>query len=538
MTGFSLPPTHADTQAAFFDPGSATAWLGRQPQANAPAMLAALLEQIHLYNTVSTPAQLRFATLDSLRHSVFSVSANCQHRFEHKPLPLLPAEQATLDAVRELWRAYATGYVRCLQASLEQDISVSGISSTLAHRALCCLRMEQLNGYLAASEPSTGFWHTLHAIYACAEHLGATRTPIADRHMGETRESTVSGQYCMALLLHLACPFSLPRRHFAALNRWLARWREQAEIVTPADNALKSCCLALDLAQDCPLHDPQPTSSTVRWLSLNGVLRKMRKRVDRLSAGESPENLKLGSGLAADTCISLLKRTAQRLRSPQPIECDPPQKDEPVLVATGLENIHRALGGRSLEALSPQFRSKLNADRLAIFGHIPENENRLPIQTETWWLRKQQADRFELQRPSDQGGARVALNHWLAIKMPQSPDFALASINQMFVRQKKPETHLYVTACHFRGESATLFAEARDKWSGKNLCYPALLLSEKKSTGQQASIVVPSELTARSVCIRFFDGQKRPRPDLQLGELIERRGDSEHWSPAPSADEG
>jgi hypothetical protein len=417
-----LPQTRTENASAFFDANSAVEWLGRQPQANASAMLTGLLGQIQAYNSYQTPPRQRFKTLEALRKTIFAVSAECQRRYENKPLPLLPAEQLMLDAVRGLWRNCAVAYLHCLQACLEGDSSAAGYGVKAAHRALACLRMEQTNGYLACSEPVSSFWRTLHAVFAVAERLGVTLEPVEDRLLGETSESTVSAQYCMALLLHLAGPFAVSRSHFAALSRWLARWREQAKLLARPESDAKSCCIALDLAQDQPLHDKQRAASVPRWLSLNNVLRKIRKRLEMLEAGESPESLRLGSGLSSEACISLLTQLAEHLRHPRQAAAEALPGTASVMLAAGLENIHLALGGRGLNdpLASPMSVDRLRADQIAVFGHVVETESSKQAQTEKWWLLKQEMNVLSLQRSLASGEARMMLKGLLAVKQPAS----------------------------------------------------------------------------------------------------------------------
>ena len=540
MTAFSLPSTQADNKAAFFDANSAADWLARQPQANASAMLSELVTQIQAYNTYDTAPRDRFKTLEVLRKTIFAVSGDCQRRYENKPLPLLPAEQSVLDSVRCLWRTCAVAYLHCLQACLERDTSITSNSGKVAHRALSCLRMEQLNGYLASAEPEGELWRILHSVFASAERLGVTLEPVEDRLLGETSESTASGQYCMALLLHLACPSSLTRSHFAAATRWLARWREQAKIVTRPDADPKSCCIGLDLSQDRPIHDNLRAASDARWLSLYGVLRKMRKRVEMLTAGESPESLKLGSGLSSESCISLLTQISDHLRFPQQPEPDLPPGAASVLVAAGLENIHRVLGGKGLNdpMASSSLGSKLSADQIAVFGHVVETENSKVTKIENWWLLRKEADLLQLRRPADCGDARMVLKGLLAIQLPQFKYYVLASISQLELRGEKSEASLSVAVNLYHGEPVPLVAESREKGSGKILRYPAFMLPAEEKSNKPVSIILPAGVTARALSIRLYDTRERSPLDWQLAELIERNADSEHWSLIRLAPEG
>ena len=137
MTWFTLPPLEAGQNAAFLDSRSASTWLARQPQANAPAMLAEFIAQIQAFNRCRVAPDERFRTLTVLRNALFAASRDCQRRYENKPLPLLRAEKDLQDSLRALWRACAVSYLHCLRACLEGDSSISPHGAKVAHRALC-----------------------------------------------------------------------------------------------------------------------------------------------------------------------------------------------------------------------------------------------------------------------------------------------------------------------------------------------------------------------------------------------------------------
>ncbi len=533
MTAISLPSTPAGKTAAFSDAHSAIEWLAHQPQANALAMLSELHTQLLAYNVHEISPRERFKTLEVLRKTIFTVSGDCQRRYESKPLPLMPAEQLVLDAVRGLWRACAVGYPRCLQACLERDGSIAGNSGKVAHRIFACLRMEQLNGYLALAEPEGGFWRLLHAVFASAERLGVTLDPVEDRLLGETSESTVSGQYAMALLLHLACPFSASRNHFAAMMRWLARWREQAKVLTQPDRDPKSCCICLDLSKDRPIHDPLQVVGTARWLSLNSVLRKIRKRIEMLTAGDSPEDLKLGTGLSVESCILLLTRISDHLRSPSQPGPDLAAGAVAAKVAVGLENIHRALGGKGLKGPidSTSHGSKLSADQIAIFGHVVESErDSQVVKTESWSLNKQDGGRLQLMRPAGAGDARLVFKGLLAMQLPLHQDYVLGLISHLESRGEAAQANLQLVVNCYLAKPQALVAEAREKGTGKTLRYPAFLLPDDGDGRESVAIILPAGVAGRALSMRFYDEGGLLPLDWQLGALVERNAECEHWS--------
>jgi len=521
-----VPPTHAENEAAFFDSDSAARWLAGQPQANAVAMLSSLLVQIEAFNACRVAPRQRFASLEALRQAVFAVSGESLRRFEHKALPLLPAEQLAFDQTRRLWRACALAYLHCLSAALENDPAIVDQSALVAHRALSCLRREQMSCYVAGGELDDDFWTVAHSLWTAAEALGITRVPLADPLLRETFESTVSGQYAMALLLHLARPSSLSRAQLAATSRWFSRWREQAKVLRMFEAGPESCALALDLSSAAPFHDPRTAVGVARWLSLGKVLRKMRERRRLLAGGESPESLKLGGGLSSAECAALLATLGDRLSDPRVAEI--PDQGESIVLAVGLENAYRLLGGTALkDEAASSFASQLVVDQLAVFGHVVrELEAGADSAAELWRLVSRDDDQVQLTRNAADG-ARLVLRGLLVIRLPADGRQILATVSSLCSRR---DGRLCVSASLLAGTPTALLAEVREKPAGMISRHPAVLLSN--ATDATPQLFLSAGLPARALAIRFFDSTGRPLPGLVLADCAAHGGDSERWSVA------
>lgn len=525
MTWFTLPPLQAGQNAAFLDSRSAAAWLAGQPQANASAMLVEFVTQIRAFNQLRVSPDERFRTMTVLRNALFAVSGESQRRYENKSLPLAPAEKGVQDSVCALWRACAVAYLHCLRACLEGDSSISPHAAKVAHRALCCLRMEQMSCYLGATAPDGEFWRTLHAVLVSAETLGVARVLVEDRLLGETKESTVSGQHAMALLLELARPFALTRAQLAAVTRWLARWREQAKILVEPDNSPKSCCVALDLSIDRPFHDNQRVARLARWLSVGPVLRKIGQRLESLAAGESPEDLKLGAGLSSEGCTDLLSGLAAHLKVPPQMPALP-EEVTTIQVACGMENLYRVIGGTGLSdaSLRPSsFGNQLNQERLAIFGHVARHEEKAG-KSETWRMLKRDDEAFWLFRPAGAGEARLALKNLIVLRPEADAPFVLAVVDSLSLCI---EGGLCVVARVHAGEPSPLLVEIRDK-AGVPSRHAALLLPMGNDQ-DPASVFIPSGVAARAAAMRFFEPQDNAPLAIRLEQCIERGSDHERW---------
>lgn len=511
----SSPPSAKD---------GAAHWLAAQPQANALAMLSGLLDQVESLNAGRVAPRERFKILEVLRQAVYAVGDEGQRRYAFRALPLLPAEQLVFDQARRLWRACAQGYLHSLDASLESDPALVDRRALALHRALSCLRQEQLSCYVAGAELAADFWTVLHSLWAVAETLGVTRCPFADPLQRETRESTLSGHYVMALLLHLARPYSLSRAQLAAAIRWFSRWREQAKVL----RAPEIGALVLDLAAAAPTHDDDsPRAAGIpRWLVIDRVLRKMRERLDQLAGGQSPETLKLGSGLPPAECAALLATLGDRLT--HPLADETASASRSIIVAAGLGNACRLLGGAfpKDEAATSSFASQLVVEQIAVFGHVVRaSEASGDDAAELWRLASCGDDELRLTRGAATGSERLTLRSLLVARLPPSGLPALATISSLRWRR---DGSLQISACRLAGAPTPLLAEAHDKLSGRISRHPAILLS---AGGGNAApqVLLPAGLAGRASAIRFFDGQARPLPSLVLTDCVARGADHERW---------
>lgn len=530
MTWFSLPITQERNETEFFDASTATAWLTRQPLANAPAMLDRLLAQVQALNVYRMSPRERFKTLEVLRKTLFSVTGECQRRYENKPLPLPPAEQAVFNSTRQLWRACRIAYLHCLRACLDGDTSLASHHGKVAHRALTCLRMEQMQCYLAGTELDSEFWRNLHALLPSAEQLGVERELVQDAQLGETSESTVSGQYAMAILLHLVRPYSLPRAQFSAAVRWLARWREQVRILVEPDASPRSCCIALDLAQDQPLHDNLRVAGIARWLSVTPVLRKIRQRLDSLTAGETPESLKLGTVLSSEACVSLLNELVDHLKFPQQAAFESVRPATTTTVAAGPENIFRLLGGKGLKGTDLQATAPGNSvinQRLALFGHAGRGEEvEATYEGESWQLIRREPGELYLVRPAGVSTQRLVLKGLLAVRDAHDGSFFLATLRSLYSRN---DGSLCVIASPFSGTPVPLLIEVRGKTGGPLMRHPGFLLPAKLNDGA-SSIVLPLGLPAHALSMHLYEAREKSPLALRLLDLLDRGGDNEYWS--------
>jgi hypothetical protein len=533
MIGFSRPAIQSASHVAFRNTESAVAWLEARSQTGAADLLSALQAEIDAFNRCELSSRERLKTLEVLRKTVFSVSDDCRRLFAEKPLPLAADERAALDAARRLWRSYAAGYQYCLQACLEGNSSLSRYGARMAHRFACCLRAEQMTCYAGGMALKAGFWKSFHTLFLAAERLGCAEETMEERLLlGETRMSSVSGQYAMALMLHLAWPFSLSGKQLAAAVRWLARWREQTRILgqTEIDAESGSLLVPLDLASDGPVHEGGGEARLPRWLSLGSAQSKLRQRFEALAAGESPESLKLGDSLSAEDCAALLETLMNHLQRP-PLAVSADTGGMPRLpVGVGLAAIHRLLGGKGLEEAphpgeDPPDGERPGEAKSAVFRQVAREAPSARAAPESWRLARRERDEWLLLRPPGKGDSRLSLHGLLAVRMRE---YALTLITGLW---QNDDGILYCTVRPLAGEAVPRIAEIRNWVTGKVVRHPAFQLPANEERARDL-LLLPAGVLVRSSGVRFLDGDGELLMGLRVADCLERGSEVDFWRAA------
>jgi hypothetical protein len=488
-------------------------------------MLSGLKTQIEAFNLQKVFPRERFKTLEVLRKQAFMTGNECRRKCEGRPLPLAAVEQEMLDMARGLWRSYAQAYRQCLETCLARDdASMSSYAAHVAHRVSSCLRMEQLTCYAGNVIPGPGFWKSFHDLFLAAEQAGCLGDTIEDRLLGETRDSSVRGQYAMALMLYLAQPFHLSSTQLTAVVRWLARWREQARVSEQEDTGSKYLPVLLDLDADWPIHEGSGNARLPRWLSLDNVQRKIRKRRSALIAGESPESLRLGNEFSTEVCAALLKTLSNRLKQTPPL-LSPDTESMPTLsVGVGFSDIHRLFGGR-LEEKIP-LDDHMFKEQLAVFGHArSEAPTEAEVNMEEWHLAYSGHEELVLMRPppADEASSRLALYDLLAFS--RSGACKLAMICGLWQGNNGV---LFCAVKSLSGGVTPRVAEIRNWATGKVTRYPAFQLAADADR-MQDQLLLPAGVLARSSGVRFFDAGGQLLYELRVAECLERTGDLEFW---------
>ncbi len=358
MPKLSLPAPDASLVSTVHDAAEARAWLAAQPLAQPLRMARALLQEIRAVDTCAAVPIERMELLDALRGAVIQAESGITVRYANKPLPLLEEEQSAFDTARHLWHALAIAYLRA--APMLPPVQLV----QAMHRGAVALREALYCHYVAGIEADATVLHLLYELLGTAESLHVQRIAVIDpdfRHLGE---STIAGDVAWSLLLHFCDPYRLSPAQFNVANRAISRWCSFASFQAERDEDPKA--KAIPLAKW--LGEEIVSEGGPKWLEVRPVIRKIRKRIESLEAGETPEQLKLGRELTAPACIRLMRDLDRALRPdarPQGVLL----KKATVDLVFGNENLYILIAGKPMvESQLTTQSSSISHERMALFG--------------------------------------------------------------------------------------------------------------------------------------------------------------------------
>ena len=533
-----LPPPTSLQAPDFMEPAACQAWLAGLPLTNIAQAQTQLLRQLNLLNRTSLPADARLKILELLRGPIDFIQEQCVKHYSGRPLPLSEPGQAAFDTSQTLWQELETGYLHCLQASLEGTAGIGESphlhAALAATRALSSLLAMYRDNCRANILPAPMVWQRLHLIYQAAEELKISQLPVEDvlRH---SRKTTAAGVYVEVLLLAAAYPQELRPKQLALVAQWAQQWAEKVIILHKPPEDPRTPALCVDLAgRQAAGFQRQPTANTaLRWLELAGLRKSIKKRMVLLAQGKSPEALGLGRNCAQPDCEALLKQVYRdwckggRKQGTTGRSASPRGKASCQL-AVGIEAIHYFLSGQTFRKPDqPVYLSRREHEEIATFGRIASrfdgDKNELHnFSVEEWRVLDENTTEMHVERSLRQPGGRLSSGQLVAVRQDASEGFLLGTLRWVAMSGGQdcllasvrilPGTPSAVTLCSSAATPAgTVYSQG--------FCLPAL-----EGLGEAASMLMPTGWfgPARIIAVQTDTTRK-----IRLNRLIERGADFE-----------
>lgn len=498
MDWLDLPAPDRRNAPVFTDAAGARAWISGQPQARPLAMLGALDTQVRAIDGADLSPGVAGELLGVLRAAAVPLLATNEASYLRKALPLLADDQQAFAAARRLWRDLGVAQLRLAAGLPGAD------AAPLLHQAAGSLRQAQYCHFLAAQACPPELDRLLLGILKQARRQDVLGMTLTDPDFAALGPGHVGGLLAWAFLLRRIDPYRLSAAQLRVANRAFRRWRELCEFRTlPAGGG---DCFALG-----------PPAAAPDTLEFSRLRRKIRQRLVALTAGETPESLKLGRELSAAACIRLLHDLDQSLcRLPGP----PPAVDGDLELIFGGDDAYALFAGRELNPPPREIQpSALSYQRMAIFGfdrpsELPNAQRRPEPSTERW---RHQAG--EIVRPPS--GPRHLAPCLVAATPAGRP--RLGVMQSLY---SDDEGNLHGALRWYPGP---IRAAAFRPPSGGTSRAPAFLIDD----GKQRSLLVPAGAGTRLDTTLNLDDDLPPQ---RLGEVLERGADFVRYALAPFGD--
>ena len=455
------------------DAKSCDRWLAAAPLVDPRQACFELTSLLEALESNAPQPRHQIEVLERLRRPVLLAAEEHAKRFGGRPLPLPENESVSFDQVQDLLRAFNGAY-----RSLIRKIMTEGSSALTKRLATLCARSLECSGellhlhYQCRREIPSEIWQALHEVYETAERASLATEPLTEV---SSRKITCADFYARPLLLHLAAPYALNSRELEWTRRWARLWASKVEFVNTAPG---SAHFSVNLAGDvAPQHSrreaaapvaaepsgskalvptnpkalaptnpkaPAPGSpeapnsatalalpSPIRYLQMSQLKRSVRKRLQGIEQGQTPESLGLGqdcNGAEATQLLAALR--SQWFATPALRHFSRRAVSGRAELVSGFEPILLAIGGKIAKNDSHHWDfTRKNTDQFFIFG-TSESASRDRIEQgvrpERWEMLEDSANGFRLRRHGS--GARLQVHQLIALQPHGATAFMLCEI--------------------------------------------------------------------------------------------------------------
>ena len=508
MHPITLPQQQARVALAFQTEDEARNWLAGQPQTQPLLMLNTLQGQIDAIDAASLPPQTALNLLNALRKAAVPQQATNEARYTRKALPMQVDDQRCFEAAHQLWTHLAIAYLRLAGQLTPTDTALA------LNRAASSVRLAQYCHFLAACECPPLLDQLLFSILAQGSAGTHLLEPLPDPDFAHLGDSHTAGHISWALLLRLIDPYRLSLAQLAVANRGLSRWRELAIFQSEADEAAKG--QTIDLTNAFPA--AASATDVHLWLNVRSVSRKLRNRIDSLTAGESPESLKLGRELSTGATLRLLNLLQDSLKRHKPRASTEVGEIE---LCFGADNAYAVIKESLLNPLGAMDTkaASLAHQRMAMFGfdrlsQMPSAVKKLNVVSEVWNM----VDGKALRPPTEENIRRIS-PCLIAARPGNQPRLGIMNGLQMTANGT-----LAADLVWFEQEIEAGWLKQQGALEQIKPKQAVFLLAQ----GTTLSLIVPANSSARPDTVLALEGMTIDQ--VHLTHLLERGTDYVHYA--------
>ena len=435
MSTLDLPELSPSASPAFVDAASAKAWLENVPLANVVAAQQQLFAELQEFNRFAAAGAARLAALEAVREAVNFVEIEQARRFTNRALPMAEQESTVFNETLALWEEMRLGYLRCLQAILNEEPGLRDEAGLVCQRVLSYTGLQMFHHHRAYRQVSAGEWRALHSGYAHAERLGVAEEAVKDYLNRDVNDTSPRIAYMRALLLGMANPNELSQRQLTFAAFLLERWAEKVDVLSEPPEGEDVPPLVVDLASDvCP--DREGTKAAEpRYLDAKRLAKSLRNRIGLLRKGESPAKLALGEDCVQPSCEQLLVFLyRQWCQVRQPRGAERKRSADAAQACNDLGGIHYYISGRVFrQPGEAKELTQAQRDQIAAFGRVStRDEDDYSVVhgylLEHWQIEDESAQGLKMVRRAGNPGKRYSHGQLVGVRPADSKNFMLGQI--------------------------------------------------------------------------------------------------------------
>ncbi len=532
MTAQPLSSNSSPPPLQFTDSASCKRWIGQLPLTNVQHAQKALAAQLQALADMPIPAHERLKILELLKQPITFIQAESAKRYASKPVPLAPAETLAWNHVMALWQQLSRNYEQCLRAYRDGDLAIAPHAALVTMRCLRLIAYMMFDYYRTYTQTPGTLWRELHELYSFAEQHGFARIRIQDSFSRRDPDSSCAEVYILALLAHVANPYSLSARQLSFVERWLEKWSSLVGLSSQAPLPGPISLLAVDLAQPEAVVlaqevEPQPS---VRYLDLEQLSKTLRQTINLLKQGQLPIHLGLGEDARQPGCENLLmllyvhwcRAGASRSEERQIAE-------EPVEACFGIAAAHRHIGGR--EFRQPGQLSSREKQDMDTYGFVVRTNHGQPGglegALESWQILNHSASGYMCILRQPDAAGRIEHNQLIAVRRSGSRNFHIGIIQWLRMDDRKD---LRCGIRLFPGiPRAIAVRPSNPSPAAPNTYECALLLPEIPVPATPATLILPPSWFQNG---RFIEMHSDRKQIAKLLNLLEKGSDFDRGSVA------
>ena len=512
----------------FNDAKSCKGWLKSIPLTNVHQAQQNIVDALRNLNRDADFAALqRLTCMELLRDKVGYLLTEQRKRYAGKTIPVSNGDMAAWNVSCNLISEMEVGYLRCwIDATVDE-------APLFTHRALIIQRIIR---YIGLQMLIAGFiyrrfdqalWMRLHLQWMEAEARNVTTKSVKDSVGAVDGYSSVQQAYTAVLLGQAANIHELTPRQIDFVDALLKRFGHKVTIAYDATANPQGLVCAVDLLANAgaSFRPLVALADHERALLIEDLSKSLRRRLKKLSYGETPASLDLPadwSAADAQTQLTRLHRLwceGTGIRPPATVP-----EDTRAILAFGITETHFFMSGTPFQ--QPDVKSELTRQEMAdikMFGKVSESTIRARYAdfnygTETWGIVDESRGHVRLLRPANSGHG-VAIGNLVGIKLGKQESFFLGVVCELVV---EIDGSIYATIAMLPGKPEPTTVRASDARTRSASYVQGFRLPPMQALKIAETLVVPSGLAQRGGGIDIFHAGHGSPKEVKVAEFVER----------------